>query len=353
MRSAPTPRDAILRMQPYAWEPPSASIARDAGVPEDQVVRFDTNTFPWPGVRLDSLPPLVLNEYSDSTYSALVAQLNEYTGLPATRITVGAGADEILDLLAKVYIGPGDHVIQSIPTYPMFRIVSEIAGGLVADVPSQDLALDREAFLRQAQSARFTWIANPNNPTGELLPLDFIEDLAARAAGVLAVDEAYFELSGLTAVPLIDRHPNLVVVRTMSKGFGLAALRIGYALAGDEVTRALWRVRPPLSVSVVAEALAVKALEDREAMRDRARQIVRARETMRSALAELGCEVRDSAGNFLLLRAAPQVAPALLRRGLVVRTFPPSSLAHDYIRVTVRAPAENARLLSALTELIG
>lgn len=340
-------------MQPYAWEPPSASIAREAGVPEDQVVRFDTNTFPWPGVRLEALPPLVLNEYSDSTYSALVGELITYTGLPANRITVGAGADEILDLLAKVYVGLGDRVVQSTPTYPMFRVVSEIAGGIVSDVPSRDLALDRDAFLEEAQSARVTWLANPNNPTGELVPLDFIETLAARAAGVLAVDEAYFEVSGLTAVPLIERHPNLVVVRTLSKGFGLAALRIGYALAGEEVTAALRRVRPPLSVSVVADALAVKALQGREEIRRRARQIVQARETLRSALIELGFEVRDSAGNFLLLRAAPDLAPALLRYGLVVRSFPPGSLVGDYIRVTVRAPHENVRLLSALTELIG
>src|ERR1700694_5145550 len=169
MRRTPSPRQAILNMQPYAWEPPSAAIARQAGVPEDQVVRFDTNTFPWPGARVDRLPSLVLNEYSDSAYGALVDQLAAYTGVPASRITVGAGADEILDLLAKVYVGPGDRVIQSTPTYPMFRIVSEIQGGRVEDVPTHNLGLDRDAFLRAAGSTRLTWICNPNNPTGELL----------------------------------------------------------------------------------------------------------------------------------------------------------------------------------------
>ncbi|HYM50686.1 MAG TPA: histidinol-phosphate transaminase [Candidatus Limnocylindrales bacterium] len=348
--SAPKPREAILRMQPYAWEPPSAAIAKQAGVPEDQVVRFDTNTFPWPGARLDRLPPLVLNEYSDSHYGALVDQLQAYTGLPASQITIGAGADEILDLLSKVYIGPGDRVIQSIPTYPMFRIVSEIAGGAVEDVPTRDLAMDRDAFLHAAATARFTWVCNPNNPTGELLPLDFIEKVAGTAAGIVAVDEAYFEISGLSALPLLERHPNLVIIRTLSKAFALAAVRVGYALAGEEVTAALARVRPPLSVSVVAEALAVQALQDQPAMRERVRQVVQARETLRSALDELGYEVRDGAANFLLVRAGRQTGPALLKHGLVVRSFPPASMARDYIRVTVRNPQENARLVAALAE---
>ena len=340
-------------MQPYAWEPPSASIAKEAGVPEDQVVRFDTNTVPWPGARLDRLPPLILNEYADSTYPALVAELTAYTGWPASRITVGAGADELLDLLARAYIGPGDPVIQSIPTYPMFRIVSEISGGVVADVPPRELALDRDAFLRAAKAARFTWIANPNNPTGELLPLEFIAALAEAAGGLVTVDEAYFELSGVTALPLVERYPNLVVVRTLSKGFGLAGVRVGYALAGDEVSAALKRVRPPQSVSVVDEALGLLALQDRDGLRDRVRRLVEGRETLRSALLELGYEVRDTAANFLLVRTGLKAGPALLKHGLVVRSFPPTSLARDYIRVTVRNPHENARLVAALSELIG
>jgi histidinol-phosphate aminotransferase len=339
-------------MQPYAWEPPSVAIAKQAGVPEDQVIRFDTNTFAWPGAQLSRLPPLVLNEYSDSSYSALTEQLRAYTGVPASRITVGAGADEILDLLAKAYIGPNDRVIQSIPTYPMFRIVSEIAGGRVEDVPARDLVLDRDAFLDASRTARFTWMCNPNNPTGQLLPLDFIEAVAGTASGIVAVDEAYFEVSGLTALPLIERHPNLVIVRTLSKAFALAAMRIGYALAGDEISAALKRVRPPLSVSVVAEALAVQSLLDRSGMRDRVRLAVSERDTLQSALVELGYEVRDSAGNFLLVRAGPQVGPALLQRGLVVRSFPPSSMAREYIRVTVRSPQENTRLLAALSDLL-
>src|SRR5437588_1487035 len=103
-KTPPEPRPAISRMQPYEWEPPSAAIARQAGVPEDQVVRFDTNAFPWPGARLDALPPEALNEYPDTSYATLTEAIAQYTDVPADRITVGAGADEILDLMAKSYV---------------------------------------------------------------------------------------------------------------------------------------------------------------------------------------------------------------------------------------------------------
>ena len=121
VKTPPPPRAAISRMHPYEWEPPSASIARQAGVPEDQVVRFDTNTFPWPGARLDALPPEPLNEYPDTSYATLTEAIAQYADVPADRITVGAGADEILDLIAKAYIDASARVVLAHPTYPMFR----------------------------------------------------------------------------------------------------------------------------------------------------------------------------------------------------------------------------------------
>ena len=348
----PDTREAIRRMQPYAWEPPSARVALEAGVPEEQVVRFDTNTFPWPGADLDQLAPLDVNEYPDTSYSELTAAITDYTGIPADRITVGAGADEILDLLAKAYIGPDAPTVQSRPTYAMFRIVSEIAGGRVIDVPARDLALDREGFLKQATSTRFIWICNPNNPTGELLPADFIEKtLRAATTAVVAVDEAYFEVSGVTVAALIDRYPNLVVVRTLSKAFGLAGMRVGYALAGDAITAALRRVRPPGSISVISEALAVRSLHDLEGMRERVNQVVAARGNLAAELVELGLNPLPSAANFLLVRTGPELGPALLRQGLVVRTFPRNSPLAEYIRITVRKPEENSRLVQALTAI--
>ena len=335
-------------MQPYEWEPPSASIARETGVPEDQVVRFDTNTFPWPGAALDRLPPEPLNEYPDTSYLGLTEAIAQYTDAPIDCITVGAGADEVLDMIAKAYIDGSSRVLLSRPTYPMFRILSEMAGGVITEVPAIDLRLDREAFLEHARRAAVTWFCNPNNPTGELVPLSFVEELAAAAGGVVAIDEAYVEMSGVTALPLIDRMPNVVLVRTLSKAFGLAGVRVGYALAGPAISAVLRRVRPPGSISAVSAALGAQALGDLNGMRQRVQQIIVERARLQRELTSVGLDVRDSAANFLLARTGRQAAPRLLKDGLVVRTFPPTSPLAEYIRITVRRPEENARLVATL-----
>jgi histidinol-phosphate aminotransferase len=335
-------------MHPYEWEPPSASSARQAGVPEDQVVRFDTNTFPWPGARLDQLAPEPLNEYPDTSYASLTENIAQYADVPTDRITVGAGADEILDLIAKAYIDAAARVVISRPTYPMFRILTEMAGGAIDEVQAIGLHLDRRGFLDHARQARLTWLCNPNNPTGELLPPDFVEEIASATDGVLVVDEAYFEVSGATALPLIDRMPNVVVVRTLSKGFGLAGVRVGYALAGASISDVLRRVRPPGSISVLSAALGAQALTDVAGMRQRVRQITDERSRLRRELQAIGLEIADSAANFLLVRTGPSAAPELLKRGLVVRTFPTTSPLAEHVRVTVRRPEENDRLIAAL-----
>jgi histidinol dehydrogenase len=346
--NGPRPRGAILRMQPYEWEPPSARIASDAGVPETDVVRFDTNTLPWPGASLRDLGALSLNEYPDTSYTLLTNALAAYTGASPDAITVGAGADELLDMLAKAYVGAGDPVVLSRPSYAMFRIVSEMAGGRVEAVPAAGLDLDQDRFLRRSRHARLTWLCNPNNPTGELLPVGFIESVAEGTPGVVAVDEAYFEFSGVTGAGLIARFPNLVLIRTLSKAFGLAGVRVGYALAGPQISAALRRVRPPGSISVISEALGVEALRNQPEMRQRVSTIVVNRDTMSSELERLGMEVNASAGNFLLVRTGDGAAPWLLRRGLVVRTFPSASPLKDFVRITVRTAEENARLVEAL-----
>jgi len=347
-KTPPEPRAAISRMQPYEWEPPSAAIARQAGVPEDQVVRFDTNTFPWPGAAVDRLAPEPLNEYPDTSYRGLTDAIARYTRVSADRVTVGAGADEVLDLIAKAYIDGAAPAVISRPTYPMFAVLTEMAGGAIDAVPAVDLRVDRQAFLDRARRARLTWLSNPNNPTGELLPFDYVEALAGATAGILVLDEAYYEMSGVTGLPLIDRLPNVVVVRTLSKAFGLAGARVGYALAGPAISDALRRVRPPGSISVVSAALAIQSLSDLKGMRDGVERIRTERARLQHELIALGLEVRESAANFLLVRAGRQLAPVLLRAGLVVRTFPAGLVLADFIRVTVRRPEENARLIDAL-----
>src|SRR5436190_10527838 len=329
---APQPRPAIASMHPYEWEPPSAEIARQAGVPEEQVVRFDTNTFPWPGAALARLAAEPINEYPDTSYGVLTEAIAQYIDVPTDRITVGAGADEILDMIARSYIDESATVVISRPTYPMFTVLTEMAGGSIDAVPAADLRLDRKSFLERSRGAQLTWLSNPNNPTGELLSLDFVEELARGSEGVVVIDEAYFEMSGITALPRVEATPNLVVVRTLSKAFGLAGVRVGYGVAGPAISSVLRRVRPPGPLSGISAALGVQALSDLEGMRRRVGQVKAERNRLQSELASLGLEVRDSAANFLLVKAGREAAVVLLKHGLVVRTFPATSVLSDYIR---------------------
>jgi len=347
-RTAPAPRPSVAAVDPYDWEASTADVAARAGLPLDAVVRFDTNTCPWPGAGLDGLAAEPLNEYPDPTYAQLTAALARHAAVAPAAVTIGAGADEILALLATAYLAPGDPVVMADPTYSMFGVLSEIAGAEVRRIPSPGLRLDRHRMLEAAGSARLTWLCNPNNPTGELLPPEFVGELADAARGVVVVDEAYHEFCQSTAVPLAMARANVVVVRTLSKAFGLAGARVGYAVAGPGIAATLARVRPPGSISGVSAALAVHALERADEMRARVRALLLLRQRLAADIEALDMPVQVGAANFLLVSCPPGLAPALAARGLVVRTFPVGSPLHGWMRITVRAAEENGRLVAAL-----
>lgn len=348
-------RPAVLRLDPYAWEPSSAEIARQQGIPIERVVRFDTNTAPAP-------PPFVaevlaeaarapINEYVDTSYAALTRALARYAGVSTDMVTIGAGADELLDLIAKTFLGPGARALYVAPTYAMHRIVGEILGAESVRVESgPDFRPDRDALLRAARGCNLVWLCNPNNPTGLVEPVEFVADVARRVGCAVAVDEAYFEYCGASAVPLLLDHPNLIVVRTFSKVMGLAGGRIAYALANPELTALVARVRPPNSVALPSLLLAERALADTGWIAERVAATRAERARLQAALEALGCRVIPSVANFLLFRPpvpAAALAAALLRDGLVLRTFGDPRV-RDYLRATVRTPAENRRLIAAL-----
>lgn len=343
-RAAPSPRRSVGAMHPYEWEASSAEIAARAGLREEEVVRFDTNTCPWAGATLGDLPPQVLHEYPDSAYPALVSAVADYTGLPSSAITVGAGADELLSLVATAYVAPLDPVVIPDPSYAMFRVLTEAAGGQVITVPADS----PDRLLEAGRHARLTWVCNPNNPTGGLLPPGLVEELALASPGVVVADEAYYEFSGATSAGLVLQLPNLVVVRTLSKAFGLAGARVGYALSGPELAATLARVRPPAGVSSCSAALATHSLEAAGEMRARVLQLRRWGRALERQIQELGFQVRMSAANFLLVTCPAGLPDFLAARGLVVRAFGPAHALGGWMRVTIRSEPENARLLEGL-----
>jgi histidinol-phosphate aminotransferase len=351
----------VRDLDPYEWELSTDEVARRHGLPPAQVVRFDLNTSPfppavWERAIEESRRAAMPQEYFDTAYAELTPLLARYCGVAEDQIVVGAGADEILDIVSKTFLDNGDAAVLSPPTYSMYGIVTTQMGGVLRQVPlGEGFALDVPATLEAARDAKLLWHCNPNSPTGTATPPDVLRRLVRDAPCMVVVDEAYTEYAGRSAVELIADHPNLIVVRTMSKAFSMAGMRLGWAVAAPEVVELMHRVRPPNSVSRVTAHLGALALGDLEGMRVNVSRILDQREPLADALRELGARVHPSVTNFLLTGwGSPDEAQAvydhLEARGMVVRNLAHHPLLPGHLRITVRSAEENARLVGALTE---
>jgi histidinol-phosphate aminotransferase len=350
----------------YQWEASDASIAAAYGLDAAQIVRFDTNTSPR---RPSALPAWLerasaapLNEYPDATYAALVDAVCALTGAGPDSIVVGAGADELLDIAAKVFLGPGDAAVAPTPTYAMYGVVTAQRGARLVKVPrrpaSEGFGLDPGALLSAAADAKLAWLCDPNNPTGTAEAPAVLEavlrGLAAMPGGgpVVVADEAYREFAGASLIASRARFPHLVVIRTLSKAYALAGIRVGYAVAGPDLAARMNAVRPPGSISTLSAAIATAALREPERAAGTVAATVLERERFRDALLAAGWNVPPSVTNFLLLEtdgpdAADETARRLTARGLVPRRFGGGEL-RAWLRLTVRTRDEDDRLLDAL-----
>ena len=361
----------------YSWEATDEEVAARYGVPIERVVRFDLNTSPAPPelatrVLAAGRFETPLSEYAPSDYRRLVAAAAARYGVAAEEVIVGAGADEILDIVGKVFLPSGASAVIPVPSYAMYRVITEQRGATVTAVSRLDAAagyaMDLPAVRAAAGSAALVWLCSPNNPTALAEPDGAIETLldglagdaatAGHAAPIVVLDEAYAEFVDRSLVGLRDRYPNLIVVRTASKAYGLAGLRVGFGLARPEVIARLNPFRPPGSVSTVSVTVVTEALLDPAAAAANVERVVRERDRLREALSALGWSVGPSVTNFLLVdlgspERAATIAEGFLKHGLVPRTFPARHPLAGHLRLTVRAPEENDRLIDAARGLGG
>jgi histidinol-phosphate aminotransferase len=355
----------------YAWEATDEQVSQRYGIPVEQIIRFDLNTSPAP-------PDLVarilaagrfeasLSEYPPSDYRRLAEAAAARYGAGTDEILVGAGADEILDMVAKAFLPPGGSAAIPIPTYAMYRVVTEQRTGRVIAVPrlgpDAGYAVDLPATRAAARAADLVWLCSPNNPTALPEPegaiSELLDGLATDAAAdgrtppAVILDEAYAEFTGTTLLPLRARYPRLVVVRTLSKAYALAGLRVGFAIARRETLAEIEPYRPPGSVSTISVTVATEALRDPAILAANVPPVVAERQRLRAALIALGWAPGPSVTNFLLVafgspERAAAAAEGLLRRGLVPRTFPGGHPLADHLRLTVRSPEEDDRLIAA------
>lgn len=352
---------ADLRQMPgYAAIEPVETLAERLGVPPHRIIKLDGNENlygPTPSVLQALAAYNAYHIYPDPTQRRLRRAFGEYVGVAPDYIVAGAGSDELIDLVFRALLRPGDIVLSATPTFGMYRFSAEVNGAHFLGVPRrEDFSLDLRA-LEAAIDARTKIIAvpSPNNPTGNLLGRSELDALLATGLPVV-IDEAYIEFAAAESVArLVPERENLIVLRTFSKWAGLAGLRIGFGVVPAPLAALLLTIKPPYTPNVAAEVAALASLADRATAAERIAAIVAERERLFSLLTGIPfLQPFPSQANFLLCRVlhgdARRLQEKLAKRGIFIRCFDSPELT-NYIRISIGLPEHTEALVTALQEI--
>ena len=362
-------RPNIADMAPYTPIVPFDVLSKRLGIPAEDIIKLDANENPYgpaPSVYRALADEKDYHIYPDPDSTALRQALSEYTGIDATHIIAGQGADELIDLIVRLFVTPGDAVINCPPTFGMYRFDTELNGGKIIDVERKaDFSLDIESIVEiangrgavpsPAQKTKILFITSPNNPDGSVLK-DACFRRLLQLPLIVVLDEAYIEFAGGSRADWVLEHENLIVLRTFSKWAGLAGLRVGYGVFPDWIISHLLKIKQPYNVNVAGSAAALASLADVHHLQENIRKIVEERERLYSALRNFDfLEPYPSEANFILSRVvgrdAAGLKAALAERGILIRYFN-TPLLQDHVRISVGKPSQTSVLLDAL-ETIG
>lgn len=298
------------------------------------------------------------NRYPDPLANELRDLIAEANGLSRNNVLIGNGGDELLFNFALAWGGPGRTFLNLPPTFSVYEANARLVGTKVVNIPrTETFDIDEEAVLDRVSKGDidFIMITSPNNPTGKLAPGAFVRKLLNATDALVMVDEAYFEFSRSTMRPLLQEHENLVILRTFSKAFSLAGVRLGYLLANESVIREFIKVRQPYSVDALSQAIGRVVFKNRAKFEIGISQIIEQRAVLLDELRTLpNVEAFDSDSNYILVRLpkAGKVWEQLYERGILVRDFSSSPLLENCLRISVGLPEENRKLIAALKEIL-
>ncbi|MGN1360773.1 MAG: histidinol-phosphate transaminase [Eggerthellaceae bacterium] len=299
-----------------------------------------------------------LNRYPDPLANELRDLIAEANGLDRNQVLLGNGGDELLFNLALAYGGPGRKFLNMPPTFSVYQNNAQLTGTEVVNVPRlADYSIDEQAVLDRVSQGDidFVIVTSPNNPTGQLAPEDFVLKLLDATDALVMVDEAYFEFSRTTLRPYLMQHQNLVLLRTFSKAFSLAGVRLGYLLGNECVIREFLKVRQPYSVDAVSQAIGKVVFQNRAKFEPGIIQIISERQRMLEELAAIpGVEPYPSDSNYILFKVAQagQVWQQLFDQGILIRDFSKARYLEGSLRVSVGTPQENDYFLAALRQIV-
>jgi histidinol-phosphate aminotransferase len=344
---------------PYVPVVPPDEVAQRLGLPPESIVKLDANENPYgpsPRVREALLKASTLHIYPDPEQRRVRDALSRYTGFEPRWLIAGAGSDELIDLLVRLFVPPGEAILNFPPTFSFYPFLAGIQNARVVDVLRRpDYSIDLSAAVAAASGTRLIVATSPNNPTGTLMNRHEIETLLSTGVPVI-IDEAYTEFAGESCIDMVREHPNLIVLRTLSKWAGLAGLRIGYMVAQPDVIDLVLRIKQPYNVNVAAEVATLASLEDLPLLQGHIDAMVRERERLSRLLGQLEVvEVTPSRANFVLCRLdgieAREVHARLLERGILVRYFD-TPLLQNHIRISAGRPEQTDAFIGALHEIL-
>ncbi len=353
-------RPHLASVQTYQPVDPPELLAERAGIPAESIIKLNGNENPYgPSPKaIEALAQSQVHIYPDPFQRRLRASLSDYTGSPPENIIAGAGSDELIDLLFRLFIEPGDTILDCEPTFAMYAFCARINGGNVRLIQRNELFdLDIEAIHDAIdQTTKIIFISSPNNPTGNLVTEQEVRALLETGL-IVVIDEAYYEFSGETVAGLVEGYDNLVVLRTLSKWAGLAGLRIGYGIMDPGLVEHIIDIKSPYNVNVAAEAAALASLDDTEYLLGNVGKILTGRQRLYDCLSEIdGVQPWPSYGNYILCQfsepsGAQQTTDQLAARGIFVRSFGSPRLK-DCFRVAVGTDYENEAFLNAVREIL-
>ncbi|MFZ0545710.1 MAG: histidinol-phosphate transaminase [Candidatus Promineifilaceae bacterium] len=352
-------RPQIREMPPYEPILPFEVLSQQLGFPPDQLVKLDANENPYGPLSavfqaLSTLP--YAHVYPDPQSRQLRQALSDYHHIPAENILAGAGADDLIDLIMRLFLNPGDTILNCPPTFGMYSFDAAIQGAAAINVPrNPDFSLDVPAIQQAVTNHRpkLLFLTSPNNPDGRLIPPDTLQTLLSLPV-VIVLDEAYIEFAppGTTAAQLVLDRPNLIILRTFSKWAGLAGLRVGYGFFPAALMPHLWKMKQPYNVSVAAATAAAVSLQHAAELEATGRKIIAERERLYQSLTAVPwLHPYPSQANFILCRVldrpASIVRQRLAQQGVLIRYFQKPGL-EDCIRISVGRPQDTDRLLQTL-----
>ncbi len=354
----------IREFAPYVPGKPASELAREMGLPESGIVKLASNENPLgPSAKAVTAMQGVLADiarYPDANGFELKRALCERFGVEMAQIVIGNGSNDVLELAARTFLSPGTSAIYSKHAFAVYPLSVQSIGATGIETPARDFGHDPDAMVAAIRDdTRILFIANPNNPTGTFLSGETIGALLARIPRrvIVVLDEAYTEYlpdaQRYDSLVWLREYPNLVITRTFSKAYGLAGMRVGFALAHPDVADLMNRIRQPFNVNAVAQAGAIASLHDVEYVARSRRMNDEGLRQIVAGIARLGLSHIPSFGNFVCVRVgeAGSVYRQLLERGVIVRPVGGYAMP-EWLRVSIGLPAENERFLGALTDVL-